>query len=143
MFTGEHTPRLDDKSRLVLPAKFRDQLADGLVLTKGAENCLYVFPAATFERMVGEMQRAPLTSKDARDYLRVLLSGASDEVPDRQGRITIPPSLRRYASLDREVQVNGAGSRAEIWDRTRWEEYLRTAEESFANRSEEVVPGLF
>ena len=99
MFLGTHAPRLDDKGRLFLPAKFRDELAEGLVVTRGQERCLYVFPMAEFIRITESMRAVPVTSKTARDYMRVFLSGASDEVPDRQGRVTVPPALRQYAGL--------------------------------------------
>jgi MraZ protein len=143
VFLGTHSPRLDDKGRLILPAKFRDQLAPGLVLTRGQERCLYVFTTAEFGRLHEQLRQAPTSSKQARDYLRVLLSGASDELPDKQGRITIPTQLRTYAGLDREVSVIGAGSRVEIWDTRAWETYLAEQEEAFATTAEEVVPGLF
>ncbi|MGO1509300.1 MAG: division/cell wall cluster transcriptional repressor MraZ [Actinomycetaceae bacterium] len=143
MFLGTYEPRLDDKGRLILPAKFRAGLEDGLVLTRGQDRCLFAFPISEFESMHERLRQAPVTSKQARDYLRVFLSGASDEVPDKQGRLTIPLNLRRYAGLDRELAVIGAGSRIEIWDATSWTEYLAAQEESFADTAEEVVPGLF
>lgn len=143
MFLGTYEPRLDAKGRLILPAKFRDQLASGLVMTRGQERCLYVFPAAEFERMYHELQRAPLSSKEARNYIRVMLSGASDDVPDKQGRIVIPQALRAYADLDRDLAVIGAGSRVEIWNQQAWATYLDTQEEAFASTGDEVVPGLF
>lgn len=143
MFLGTHTPRLDEKGRLILPAKFRERLAPGLVVTRGQEHCLYVFPMDEFVKVTDNLRAAPMTSKSARDYLRVFLSGASDEIPDKQGRITIPPALRDYAGLERELTVIGAGSRLEIWDTAAWETYLAASEESFAAQSEEVIPGLF
>lgn len=143
MFLGTHSPRLDEKGRLILPAKFREELADGLVLTRGQERCLYVFSAAEFERVHEQMRAAPLSSKQARDYIRVFLSGASDEVPDKQGRVTVPVPLRQYAGLDRELAVVGAGSRAEIWDAAAWQQYLEEQEAAFSNTEEEVIPGLF
>jgi MraZ protein len=143
MFLGTHSPRLDEKGRLILPAKFREQLEAGVVVTRGQERCLYVFPAAEFERLAEQLRQAPVTSKQARDYLRVFLSGASDEVPDKQGRITLPANLRTYAGLDRDVAVIGAGQRVEIWDSTAWETYLGEQEQAFAEQAEEVVPGLF
>ncbi len=142
VFLGTYTPRLDDKGRLILPAKFRDQLLDGLVITRGQERCLYLFPMQEFERMHEELRRAPLTRKEARDYLRVFLSGASDETPDKQGRITVPPMLRSYAGLDRDVAVIGAGSRVELWDLPTWDAYLAEAEPAFADQREEVLPGI-
>ncbi|WP_462418379.1 division/cell wall cluster transcriptional repressor MraZ [Kytococcus sp. Marseille-QA3725] len=142
MFLGTYTPRLDEKGRLILPAKYRDKLAHGLVITRGQERCLYVFPMAEFERIAGAMQSTPVSSKAVRDFQRVFLSGASDEVPDKQGRIVIPPALREYAGLSRECTVIGTGNRAEIWDSTAWDEYLDSTEQSFSEQSEEVVPGL-
>lgn len=143
MFLGTFNPKLDDKGRLILPAKFRDQLADGLVITRGQENCLYVFTASEFQEMHERIRSAPITSKQGRDYLRVLLSGAHDETPDKQNRITVPQNLREYAGLQRELAVIGAGNRAEIWDITAWQNYLAAQEKEFAQVGEEVIPGLF
>ncbi|HEX5533673.1 MAG TPA: division/cell wall cluster transcriptional repressor MraZ [Actinomycetales bacterium] len=143
MFLGTHSPRLDEKGRLILPARFREQLAAGLVVTRGQERCLYVFPMRGFEEMQHKLQQAPMTSKQARDFLRVFLSGAYDEVPDKQGRITLPAKLRAYAGLEREVAVVGMGDRAEIWDAAAWEAYLEEKEGVFADTHDEVVPGLF
>ncbi|MBB4735443.1 division/cell wall cluster transcriptional repressor MraZ [Micrococcus cohnii] len=142
MFLGTYTPRLDEKFRLILPAKFREEFADGLVLTRGQERCVYVFSAREFERVHEQMRSAPLSSKQARDYIRVFLSGASDETPDKQGRVTIPAPLRQYAGLEREVAVIGAGTRAEIWDLASWNSYLEEQESSFSDTDEEVVPGI-
>jgi MraZ protein len=142
MFLGTHHPRLDEKGRLILPAKFREQLEAGVVVTRGQEHCLYVFPLAEFQRLADRLRQAPVTSKQARDYLRVFLSGASDESMDRQGRVTIPSNLRTYAGLDRDVAVIGAGERVEIWDAAAWETYLAAQEQAFAEQDEEVVPGL-
>ena len=128
MFLGTYSPRLDEKGRLILPAKYREELAEGLVLTRGQERCLYVFSVREFERVHEQLRAAPLSSKQARDYIRVFLSGASDEVPDKQGRVTIPPPLRDYAGLGRELAVIGAGTRAEIWDAQAWNDYLNEKE---------------
>jgi MraZ protein len=140
MFLGTYTPRLDDKGRLILPAKFRSQLAPGLVMTRGQERCLFLLPLEEFRRMHDQIRQAPVTSKQARDYLRVFLSGASDELPDKQGRISIPPALRTYAGLDRDVAVIGAGTRVEIWDLAAWETYLAEQESGYADTAEEVFP---
>jgi MraZ protein len=142
MFLGTHTPRLDDKGRLILPAKFRDELAGGLVITKGQERCLYVFPMAEFRRIAEQLQAAPVTHKAARAYSRVFFASAFDQLPDRQGRITIPPPLRQYADLDRELVVIGASNRVEIWDQQAWDAYLSESEESFADIEEGVLPGF-
>ena len=143
MFLGTHTPRLDEKGRLFLPATYRDRLAGGLVVTRGQDRCLFIFPMDEFVKVADQMRQAPTTSRAARDYMRVFLSGASDEVPDKQGRITLPPHLRSYAGLDRDCAVIGAGERVEIWDSGAWEAYLAEQEQAFAEQAEEVVPGLF
>jgi len=143
VFLGTHEPLLDEKGRLILPAKFRDELASGLVITKGQEHCLYVFPAAEFGALTEAMRQAPVTAKGARDYMRVMFAGAHDEIPDKQGRITIPAQLRAYAGLERACVVIGANTRVEIWDRAAWTSYLSSQEQNFAEISEEVFPGLF
>jgi MraZ protein len=143
MFLGTYAPKLDEKGRVILPAKFRDELASGMVMTRGQERCVYVFSEAEFLELHDKIRQAPVTSKQARDYLRVFLSGASSETPDRQNRVTVPPALRAYAGLERDLTVIGAGSRAEIWDSAAWETYLHEQETAFANTAEEVIPGLF
>jgi MraZ protein len=143
MFLGTFSPKLDEKGRLILPAKFRDELEHGLVVTRGQERCLYVFSRNEFEVMHDRIRNAPITSKLGRDYLRVFLSGAHDETPDKQHRITIPATLREYADLERDLVVIGAGSRAEIWNAAAWQQYLAEHEESFSDVEQEVIPGMF
>jgi len=143
MFLGTYEPKLDDKGRVILPARFREDMEGGIVLTRGQEHCIYAFPAQEFEQMTVELRRAPLSSKQARDYIRVLLSGAYKEVPDKQGRITLPPDLRKYAGLDRELTVIGAGSRAEIWNSQAWNDYLSVQEDVFSETENEIIPGMF
>jgi MraZ protein len=142
LLLGTFTPRLDDKGRLILPAKFRSRLAPGLVMTRGQERCLFLLPMDEFRRMYDQIRQAPVTSKQARDYLRVFLSGASDEIPDKQGRVSIPAPLRAYAGLDRDVAVIGAGTRVEIWDAQAWETYLAEQESAYSDTAEEVFPDL-
>jgi MraZ protein len=142
MFLGTHTPRLDEKGRLFLPAKYREELAGGVVITKGQERCLYVFPEAEFGRLTEALRAAPVTAKAVRDYSRVFFASASDEIPDKQGRITVPPALRSYAGLERDCVVIGANTRMEIWDAAAWETYLASQEEAFSDASEEVLPGI-
>jgi MraZ protein len=141
MFLGTHTPRLDDKGRLILPAKFRDELANGVVITKGQERCLYVFPVAEFATIASQLREQPMTHKAARAYSRVFFASAHDEVPDKQGRVTIPGHLRDYAGLNRELVVIGASTRVEIWDRQAWETYLAESEDEFADIEQGVLPG--
>lgn len=142
VFLGTHRPRLDDKGRLFLPAKYREELEGGLVITKGQERCLYVFPIEEFGRITDALRTAPVTAKAVRDYSRVFFASASDEIADRQGRITIPPALRDYAGLTRDCVVVGANTRLEIWDVAAWETYLSEQEQAFSELSEEVLPGV-
>jgi MraZ protein len=143
MFLGTYAPKLDDKGRIILPAKFWSELESGIVITRGQERCLYVFSTREFEELHDRIRQAPVTSKQARDYLRLFLSGANSEVPDGQHRVTIPAQLRAYAGLGRELTVIGAGNRAEIWDTAAWETYYSEQESAFADTTEEVIPGLF
>jgi len=142
MFLGTYSPRLDDKGRLVLPAKFRDGLATGLVFTKGQERSIVVWPAAEFTEYAERLNVASRSDAAVRAYLRVLFSGATDEIPDRQGRVMVPAALREYAGLDREVVVVGNGSTLEIWNAPAWEQYLAGQEDNFSDLSEEVIPGV-
>ena len=142
MFLGTHEPKLDEKGRIILPARFRDELANGLVITKGQERCLYVFPISEFTTLTERLRQAPVTEKGARDYMRVMFAGAHDEVPDKQGRVTIPSGLRSYAGLGKECVVIGANTRLESWDSTSWNTYLADREAGFADVSTEVLPGL-
>jgi MraZ protein len=143
VFLGTYAPKLDDKGRVILPAKFWDELASGLVITRGQERCLYVFSEREFESVHEKIRQAPITSKEGRDFLRLFLSGASQERPDTQHRVTIPANLREYAGLGRELTVIGAGSRAEIWDTEAWNAYYESNEAAFSDTAEEVIPGLF
>jgi MraZ protein len=142
MFFGTYTPKLDEKGRLFLPAKFRDQLSGGLMVTRGQERCLYVWPQAEIERVTERLREAPVSNKATRDYIRMFSSGASDDAPDKQGRITVPPQLREWASLSKDVVVIGAMNRLEIWDETAWNAYSEEQEDAFAELSEEVFPGI-
>ncbi|MDQ2875590.1 MAG: division/cell wall cluster transcriptional repressor MraZ [Actinomycetota bacterium] len=142
MFLGTHAPHLDEKGRLFLPAKYRDELSRGLVLTKGQERCLYVFPLPEFDRITEALRAAPVTAKAVRDYSRVFFASASDEMPDKQGRVTVPAALREYAGLQRDCVVIGANTRLEIWDAQAWNSYLDQQEDAFSDASEEVLPGI-
>ena len=143
MLLGTFVPKLDEKGRIILPAKFSEDFASGVVMTRGQERCIYVFSQREFEQLHERARQAPVTGKKGRDVLRLLLSGASQEIPDKQHRVTIPPMLREYAGLDRELTVIGAGSRAEIWDTAAWNTYYASTEAAFADTDEEVIAGLF
>jgi MraZ protein len=143
MFLGTHTPRLDDKGRLAMPARFRGDLEGGLVITKGQERCLYAFPITEFTRLTDLLRVAPVTDRRVRNYSRVFFASASHEVLDTQGRITVPQPLRSYAGLEKDCVVIGANTRIEIWAAAAWQEYLEGTEQDFADSDEELLPGLF
>ncbi len=144
MLLGTFVPKLDEKGRIILPAKFNDDFSSGVVMARGQEHAIYVYSQREFEGLVERMQQqAPALGKKGRDYLRLFLSGATQELPDKQHRVTIPAMLREYAGLDRDLTVIGAGSRAEIWDTAAWNEYYASAESDFADADEEVISGLF
>jgi MraZ protein len=142
VFLGTHTPKLDEKGRIFLPAKLRDGLADGLVITRGQDRCLAIWPVADFVEQTQQLRNAPSSSKQVRDYQRMLASGASDETLDKQGRLTIPAPLRTYAGLDKDVVVVGAINRVEVWDAAAWQTYSEAQETEFAEMNDDVFPGL-
>jgi MraZ protein len=132
MFLGTYTPKLDDKGRFFLPAKFREQLTSGLVITRAQDRCLAIWPTEAFLADVANAAAGPSTVRGVRDYQRMVSSGASDELPDSQGRVTVPVPLRAYAGLSKEIVVIGAFNRLEVWDAANWAEYSAAQEEAFA-----------
>jgi MraZ protein len=143
VFLGTHTPRLDDKGRLTLPAKYRDELRGGLMITKGQDHCLFVFPREVFERLARKVAEAPVTNESVRAYQRYLFAGTDEQHPDSQGRIPIAAELRRYAGLTKDCVVIGAVNRLEIWDATAWQAYQERHENDYAQAQGEVLPGMF
>jgi MraZ protein len=142
VFLGTYTPRLDDKGRLFLPAKYRDRLAGGVVVTRGHEKSLVIYPADAFESLASRVLAMPSTNRRARAYSRLLLSGASDQIPDKQGRISIPAHLREYAGLSRDITITGAGDHLEVWDSSAWGAFIDSYEDDFSDQEDEVIPGL-
>jgi MraZ protein len=142
MFIGTYEPRLDEKGRLIVPARFREDLANGVVIIKGQERCLYVLPYAQFEAIARPVSAASMLSREAREYQRVLLTSAHPDQLDKQGRLVIPQPLRGYAGLDRDVAVLGVGQRVEIWDSATWHSYLDVQEPRYADLSrDDALPG--
>ncbi|HEX2738472.1 MAG TPA: division/cell wall cluster transcriptional repressor MraZ [Acidimicrobiia bacterium] len=130
MFLGEFQHSLDAKGRVILPAKFRDQLAGGAFVAKGRDGCLFVYTAEEFEQVAQQAREASRRGDDERQAARSFFAGAADVVPDKQGRVAIPQHLRDYAGLDRDVVVAGVFSRIEIWDSGRWRERDRLGEQA-------------
>lgn len=129
MFLGEFQHIIDPKGRVILPAKFRESLADGLVITAGEEGCLYVFPVAEWQKVVDRYEEAPRNAETRRLY-RVIFSSASKDTIDRQGRLFIPQPLRDFAHLSKDVIVIGVSNRVEIWDKRKWLGYRKETEKS-------------
>ncbi len=140
LLLGTYTPKIDAKGRVALPAKFRSQLGAGCVLARGQERCVYLLPIPEFRRIAAQVQRTSLSDKRARNYLRMFLSGAVDEVPDKQGRVMVPQMLRDYAGLTGDIVVIGVGTRAEVWDRPTWETYLNEQEDDYSDMADDILP---
>ncbi|MCH4209271.1 division/cell wall cluster transcriptional repressor MraZ [Bifidobacterium sp.] len=139
---GTYTPKIDAKGRMALPAKLRGQLGPGMVMARGQERCVYLLPQSEFRRIAMQIQRTSMGNKAARDYLRVFLSGAVDQDPDKQGRVLVPSMLRDYASLGSDIVVIGVGTRAEIWNREAWERYLGEQEQGYSDITDDVLPAV-
>ncbi|WP_232548584.1 division/cell wall cluster transcriptional repressor MraZ [Propioniciclava soli] len=139
MFLGTHTPKLDEKGRFVLPARFRDELAGGLIIAKGQERCLSIFTPAEFARQAEVALTGSPTVRDIRDFQRTFAAGASEETPDKQGRVTVPPLLRAYAGLDKDIAVIGAFNRIELWDLGAWQAYETAQDEKFSSLDAEIT----
>lgn len=142
LLLGTYTPKIDAKGRMALPAKFRNQLGAGMVMARGQERCIYLLPQLEFRRIAMQIQRTSLGNKAAREYLRVFLSGAVDQDPDKQGRVLVPQMLRDYANLGNDIVVIGVGTRAEIWNRQAWEEYLAEKEQGYSDIADDVLPAV-
>jgi MraZ protein len=122
MFFGEFSHTIDDKGRLTLPAKYRNDLANGVILTRGLDGCLFVFSLTEWNQLLQRLQELPFTQKSTRDFDRYFFSGATDVIPDRQGRVLLPSYLRDYAELNGDVTIIGSGTHLEIWNPQRWQE---------------------
>ncbi|KFI45610.1 MraZ protein [Bifidobacterium bohemicum] len=142
LLLGTYTPKMDVKGRMALPAKFRSELGPGMVMARGQERCVYLLPQNEFRRIAARIQRTSMGNKAARDYLRVFLSGAVDQEPDKQGRVLVPQNLRDYANLGSSVTVIGVGTRAEIWNSEAWQAYLTEKEEGYADIADDVLPAM-
>lgn len=139
MFLGEFQHLIDGKGRVILPAKFREELADGLVITIGLENCLFVYTPAEWIKIEDKIRDMPLTNTNAQAFTRKFFSGATKGLPDKQGRVSLPQNLRTYAGLTKDVVVIGVGDRAEIWDKEKWAKYSAETESSYSEIAEQLA----
>ncbi len=135
---GEFHHTLDDKGRPILPSRFRELLVSGFVITRGLENCLFVYTEEQWKTVQARLQNLAFTNAANRAFIRFFLSGAIECQLDRQGRVLLPQNLRDYAKLDREAAIIGVLDRLEIWDRNSWETYRDSTDEDFENLAEKL-----
>ncbi|EST13150.1 division/cell wall cluster transcriptional repressor MraZ [Sporolactobacillus laevolacticus] len=139
MFMGEFNHSIDTKGRLIIPSKFREELGDTFVVTRGLDQCLFVYPMGEWHRIEEKLKALPFTKKDARAFTRFFFSGASECALDKQGRVSISNGLREYAKLIKDCVVIGVSTRLEIWDQQAWGQYFAQSEESFNDISESLL----
>lgn len=128
MFIGQYRHTLDEKGRLSVPVKYRDHLSEGLVVTRGLDRSLFLYPKREWERLATKLAALPLGKSDTRAFARLMLAGAMEADIDTSGRVTIPPYLRQYANLDKRVIVSGLYDRLEVWDEDTWNDYCAKTE---------------
>ena len=139
MFMGEYHHNLDEKSRIVIPSNFRDELKSNFIIAKGLENCLYIFSNDEWNKVVSKLETLPFTKKDVRIFKRSFFSGAANVELDKSGRIVISSNLKEYARIKRECVIIGAGDRIEIWDKDEWIKFVETYE----NKVSDIAENLF
>jgi MraZ protein len=139
MMMGEFAHALDDKGRVTIPARLRDDLGTHVVITKGLDGCLFLYPMSEWTKLEERLRALPMTNANARAFQRLFMAGAHDVELDRQSRVTIPPRLREYAAIERDVVLVGVSNRAELWASERWQSYQETAQEGFEDVAEKMV----
>lgn len=139
MLMGEYHHNIDDKGRLTIPSKFREDLGDKFVITRGLENCLFAYSEADFQKIVAELQKIPFTKKDARQFMRFFLSGATTVEFDKQGRVNLQAPLISYAGLQKECVIIGTGDRLEIWSNDNWNDFFNSTKDNMSD----IAEGLF
>lgn len=141
MLMGEYHHSIDEKNRLIIPSKFRGELGEKFVITRGLENCLFVYSLVEWENIVSKLRTLPFTKKDSRDFTRFFLSGATECVLDKSGRVGITSPLVKYAGLTKDCVIIGANDRLEIWDEGAWNNFFDSNEENFASIAENLFGG--
>ncbi|HJV31608.1 MAG TPA: division/cell wall cluster transcriptional repressor MraZ [Bacillales bacterium] len=139
MFMGEYHHSIDNKGRMIVPSKFRDDLGETFIITRGLDQCLFGYPLDEWKLIEEKLKGLPLTKKDARAFTRFFFSGATESELDKTGRINIPAPLLQYAKLEKECVVIGVSNRIEIWSKQLWEEYFAQSEDSFAEIAENMI----
>ena len=139
MFMGEYHHNIDNKGRLIIPAKFREELGDEFVITRGLDQGLFGYSMDEWKQIEDKLKTLPLTKKDARAFTRFFFSGATECELDKQGRVNISSPLLNYAKLEKECVILGVSNRIEIWSKQQWEDYFSESEDSFAELAENMV----
>ena len=139
MFMGEYNNKLDAKGRMIVPSKFRGELSDQFVITRGLDKCLFGYTQDEWSRIEESMKSLSLTKRDARKFMRLFFSGATVVEVDKQGRINIPRNLRTYAGLDKDCTIIGVSNRIEIWDTDEWTDFYTESEENFEDIAEDLI----
>ncbi len=138
MFIGEYQHNIDEKGRLAVPVKFRKELSKGAVVTKGLDDCLFLYSLKEWKEIAGKLSKLPISQANTRAFARLMLAGAMDVQIDKQGRVVLPDYLRKYAGLNKKVIISGLYSRLEIWDEKKWNKYKNTTEKSSGDISEKL-----
>lgn len=138
MFIGEYTYSIDEKKRLAIPAKFRELLGKKAVITRGLDNCLFLYPVKEWKKLAEKLSKLPLSQSDARGFARLMLIGAMDVNIDNLGRILVPDYLKKYGSLNKKVVIAGVFDRIEIWDSKKWDEYKAKTEAGMGDIAERL-----
>lgn len=139
MFIGEYQHTLDNKGRIIIPSKLREQLGETFVMTKGLDNCLFVYPKSEWAILEEKLKTLPLTNKDARAFIRFFFAGASECGLDKQGRALIPSNLREHSKLEKDVVIIGVSTRIEIWSKEEWIDYNNDENLSYENIAETMA----
>jgi MraZ protein len=138
MFIGEYNHNLDEKGRLAIPVKFREDLKGGAVVTKGLDGCLFLYTITEWKILAEKLANLPISQANTRAFARLMLAGAMDVSLDKQGRIIIPDYLRKYINITKKVVINGLYNRLEIWDTDKWEEYKKKTEADSGEIAEQL-----
>lgn len=138
MLMGEYNHSIDDKLRLIIPSKFREELGEKVIITRGLENCLFIYSEKEWQKVVSKLNSLPFTKKDARSFTRMFLSGATDVEFDKQGRIKITKSLCEYANLSKDCVVIGVNDRLEVWSKENWNNYFNENSENMSEVCEKL-----
>lgn len=138
MFMGEYHHNIDDKGRLIIPSKFRNELGEKFIVTRGLEECLFVYSISEWNEIINKLKQLPFTNKDARLFMRMFMSGATECELDKNGRINIPTTLAKYASLDKECVVIGVNERLEIWSSSKFDNFFNENIDNFSDIAENL-----